>query len=79
MEQLLKQVQETLAVTIAVQDRHARMLVDHQEWLEDNTKAIARHREFIQQHEALMQSIDEKLDRLAELILKGRGSNGHGE
>ncbi len=83
MENILKQALETLAVTNAIQDRHARMIVDHEEWLQANTRALAQHREWLQQHEAalqrhdeLMAQVDAKLDRLAELILKGRGGNG---
>lgn len=50
--------------------------MDHQEWLEQHTQDIARHREFVQEHAAMMQAIDSKLDRLTELILKGQGGNG---
>ncbi len=83
IEGILKQALETLAVTNAIQDRHARMLVDHEKWMEENTLALARHREWLEQHEAAMhehqtsmRELDAKLDRLAELILKGRGGNG---
>ena len=76
LEQILKQLQEAAAVTAAVQERHARMLVDHEEWLESDTRAIAQHREWLQQHEAAMHGLDAKLDRIADLILKGYGGNG---
>jgi hypothetical protein len=72
-----------MAVTAAAQDRHARMIVELQDWAAANTRAIAQHREWFQQHEAWMQAhqsamqeLDRKLDRIADLILRGRGSNG---
>ena len=76
MEEILKQLQEAAAVTAAVQERHARILVDHEEWLEAETRAIAQHREWLQQHEAAMHALDAKLNRIADLILKGYGANG---
>ena len=76
MERLLKKSQDNLTVIVAIQDRHGRMLVDHQQWLEQHTQDIARHREFVEEHAAMMQAIDSKLDRLAELILKGQSGNG---
>jgi hypothetical protein len=83
MEQVLKQLQDTLAVTVGIQDHHARMILEHAKWLEDNTRALAQHRAWLQQHEAAMQehelamrALDTKLDRLADLILRGRGGNG---
>ncbi len=76
MEEILKQLQEAAAVTAGIQERHAHMLVDHEKWLEEHTRAIAKHREFLAEHAAMMQNIDAKLDRLADLILKGRGGNG---
>jgi predicted transcriptional regulator len=79
MQAVLRQLQEAAAVTAGIQDRHARMLVDHEEWLAGNTQALAQHREWLQQHEAAMHRLDEKLDRLADLILRGRGGNGKPE
>lgn len=76
MDGILKRLQETAAVTAAIEDRHARMIVDHENWLEGQIIAIARHREWIQQHEAAMHQVDAKLDCLADLILKGPGGNG---
>jgi len=74
----LKQAQDNLTVIVATQDRPGRMLVDHQEWLEQHTQDIARHREFVQEHAAMIQEIDRKLDRLTELIIKGHSGNGGG-
>ena len=77
MEQVLRQLQDAMVVTAAAQDRHARMIVELEEWAAANTRAIAQHREWSQQHEAAMHELDRKLDRLADLILRGRGGNGH--
>lgn len=76
MQAVLRQLQDAAAVTAGIQDRHARMLVYLEEWNEANTRALAQHREWLQQHEAAMHRLDEKLDRIAELILRGRGGNG---
>jgi len=70
MERLLKQSQDNLTVIVAIQDRYGRMRVDHQEWLEQHTQDIARHREFVAEHAAMMQAIDSKLDRLTKLIIR---------
>ena len=83
MDEILKKLQDALTVTIAIQDRHARMIDYHREWLEGQTEAIARHERFLARHEelmaehaAMMASIDSKLDRLEELILRSHGGNG---
>jgi flagellar biosynthesis GTPase FlhF len=83
---VLQQLQDTLTVTIGIQDRHARMIVDHEEWLEEQTRAIARHERWMKQHEesmqeqeATMQKIEHNLQQLSELILRSRGGgNGDG-
>jgi hypothetical protein len=72
-----------LTVTNGMVDRYSYTLQEHEQWLRDHTRAIAKHREWIEQHDAFMQEheamsreLDRKLDRIADLILKGRGSNG---
>ena len=76
---VLQQLQDTLTVTIGIQDRHARFIVEHQTWLEEQTRAIARHEAFIREHEAMMQRIEHNLQQLSELILRSRGTNGEGQ
>lgn len=99
MDRLVKRLEDGLVVTNAIVDRHAGMVVDHDQWLADMTRAWVRHQEWLQQHEAAlqeheswrreheewqrrheaaMQALDEKIDRIADLILKGRGGNGSG-
>ena len=52
MEQVLQQLQDAAAVTAAIQERHARMIVDHDEWLVEQTKAIARHDKWLAEQQA---------------------------
>ncbi|HYW42884.1 MAG TPA: hypothetical protein VE959_08510 [Bryobacteraceae bacterium] len=92
MDQLMMRIEDGLVVTNAIVDRHAGMVVDHDQWLADSTRAWVRHQEWLQQHEAAlqeheswrrqheaaMQALDQKIDRIADLILKGRGGNGSG-
>ncbi|HZT29738.1 MAG TPA: hypothetical protein VFA33_07645 [Bryobacteraceae bacterium] len=77
LEEMIRDLRESLTVTTAVTLRNEQRLQEHLEWIAANEQATARHREWLQQHEAAMQSITEKLDRLEDLILRGRGSNGH--
>jgi len=65
-------------VTNSMVDRYSYTLQDHEQWLRDHTRSIARHREWLEEHEAAMHELDRKLNRIADLILKGRGSNGGG-
>jgi DNA-directed RNA polymerase len=71
IEPLLKQTLDTLEVTHAIQERHARMIVDHEKWLEEQTRAIARHDRWLAEHEAAMQ----RLEKLIEGIARGGGDN----
>jgi hypothetical protein len=83
MRQFESSLQDGMIVTNGMVDRHSYTLQEHEQWLRDHTRAMAQHRDWIQQHEAamheheaMMHELDRKLDRIAELILKGRGSNG---
>ena len=64
---------------IAVQERHGRMLIEHEQWLEENARAEVRHREWLEEHEATMRAIDRKLVLIADLILKDHSGNGSGK
>jgi hypothetical protein len=92
MEQVLQQLQDAATVTAAIHERHARMIVDHEEWLVEQTKAIARHEKWLATHEAAMERIEtnhanwraeheaaiHRIEGLLEAFLRGRGSNGGG-
>jgi hypothetical protein len=68
------------------------MIVDHEEWLVEQTKAIARHEKWLAAHEAAMERIEtnhanwraeheaaiHRIEGLLEAFLRGRGSNGGG-
>jgi hypothetical protein len=56
--------------------RHETRIKEHAEWLRDHEVAMARHDAMMAKHDAMMAEIDAKLDRLADLMLKGRGTNG---
>ena len=76
LEENVQQIRDALVVTTAMVLRHEQRLQQHQEWLEAEERSIARHREWLDQHDFAMRSITEKLDRLEDLLLRGRGGNG---
>ncbi|HUA62108.1 MAG TPA: hypothetical protein VML19_25350 [Verrucomicrobiae bacterium] len=59
-ERVIKQLQQTDAVTAAIQDRHARMIVYHEEWLVSQTQAIARHDRWLAEHEAWARQMEQR-------------------
>lgn len=83
LEETIERLRDELTVTAAMTERNAARIKEHAEWIEANERAVARHREWLQQHEVAMQAhetamrnLETKLDRIADLILKGRGGNG---
>jgi hypothetical protein len=76
-------------VTAAQTLRHEDRLKEHQQWLEENELAYAKHRAMLVEHVAMMAGLDEKLTQIAaaqlvtEEKLNGlidalrRGGNGH--
>jgi hypothetical protein len=76
LEDTIQRLRDELTVTAAMTERNAARIKEHAEWLAANERATAAHREWLQQHEAAMQSLTTKLDRIADLILKGHGGNG---
>ncbi len=61
--------------------------VAHDQWLREHEQSMARldenlkegmvaHDQWLREHEQAMARLDEKLDRIAELIRKGRSENG---
>ena len=78
LEENVRKMREALTVTSAMALRNETRIKEHQEWLEAQQAAIARHQAWLDQHEAAMHSLTEKIDRIADLILRGRGGNGHG-
>lgn len=83
-EEAIQQLKDAMTVTHAMALRQESRLHEHQEWIVANERAIARHREWLERHEAAMDAhdramarLDEKLDRIADLITKGHGGNGN--
>ena len=84
LEKNIRALQEAMTVTSAMQLRQESQLKQHQVWLEEEQHAIARHRIWLEEHEATMREheaamrrVDDQLEKIAELILRGRGGNGH--
>ncbi|HZT33222.1 MAG TPA: hypothetical protein VFA33_25260 [Bryobacteraceae bacterium] len=69
MESAIKELQETVIVMSGIQAHQARLLKEHTQWKEDHTLAMRYHDERTAE-------LDRKLDRIADLILKGCGGNG---
>jgi hypothetical protein len=83
-EDRIKEHEEWLQQMAVTEARHLELTQKHEKLLERHEKVLARHEEFvqrheafIQQHEAMMAGIDEKLERIADLILRGRSTNGN--
>jgi hypothetical protein len=75
--QLVQEMRDAMTVDFGIKRRHEDRIKEHEEWLRQMAVAEARHSELIQQHEAMMVRIDEKLERIADLILRGRSTNGN--
>jgi uncharacterized protein YhaN len=60
LEENIQQLRDSLTVTSAMALRHETRIKDHQQWLEDNELAYAKHR-------IAMAEINAKLDRTAAL------------
>jgi len=89
-EEAIQQLKDAMTVTASMALRQESRVKEHQEWIIANEAAVARHREWLndherrikahgewlEEHEAAMRELDRKLDRLADLILKGRSGNG---
>jgi hypothetical protein len=76
LEDTVKKLADSLLVTASAGLRHEDRLKEHDEWLRQNERATALHRERLAEHDAMMLALDRKLDRLADLILKGATGNG---
>ena len=84
IEEIIKRLEDGLIVADRIQQRHSAALESHKEWLDDLTRVATEHQRSMQDHQLRMEAIDErleqitvKLDRIAELIVRDRSSNGH--
>jgi hypothetical protein len=67
---LVNRMKEALAVDAAMMLRHEDRIKEHQKWLEEHEITMARI-------EASQARTEANLERLAELILRGRPTNGN--
>ena len=64
LEENIRELRESLIVTSAQALRHETRLKEHQQWLEDNEMAYARHRAMLVEHVAMMTEIDANMERV---------------
>jgi len=74
-DQALQGLKKAMAVMANMALRRQARLKEHEEWQRANELEAARHRDWLEEHEAAMRELDRNLDRIADLILKGRGGN----
>jgi len=77
LKTVIEQLREASVVTSRMVLRREERIKEHEEWLRQMELTAARHREFVVYSEGFMMRLDQKLDRLADLILKGRTTNGN--
>jgi hypothetical protein len=65
LEEIVQQLRDAQIVTAAQTLRHETRLKEHQQWLEDNELAYAKHRAMLVDHVAMMAGLDEKLTQIA--------------
>lgn len=73
IQQTIKDLQDTLAVTAAIQERHNELLKDHAEWLAGHDKAMLEIREAgratdrrIAKQQEIARATDERIAKLQE-------------
>lgn len=57
LNETIKELKDALAVTNAMQERHAKVLLDHSEWLASHDKAMLEIREAGQQTDARIEKL----------------------
>lgn len=72
MDKLVKRLEDASVVESSLALRHRER---HEQWLEDQQRAIDRHELWLERHERAMDALDKKLDRIADLM-GFRGGNG---
>src|ERR1700720_3318977 len=70
LEEIVQQLRDAQTVTAAQTLRHETRLIEHQQWLEDNELAYAKHRTMLLEHVAMMAGLDEKLTQIAAAQLE---------
>ena len=82
LEEIVQQLRDAQTVTAAQTLRHEARLKEHQQWLEANELAYAKHRDAIAEFDEKMTQLaaaqlvtEEKLNGLIDALR--RGGNGH--
>jgi hypothetical protein len=86
LDKFVKRLEDGLAVEATMasraRDRHEQWLSDHEagwqrheQWLQNHQAAMEAHNRAMQEHDRRMVALDEKLDRIADM-LGFRGGNG---
>lgn len=69
LEENVAQLHEALTLSTAMTLRHETRIKEHEQWIQANEQAYARHGE-------IMAEADEKINRLIDAMRRG-GGNGH--
>lgn len=90
LEENIQQLRDALTVTSAQTLRHETRLKDHEQWLEEHEARAKAHQDWLVDHERAwerhelaiaafderMAQLQDKIDKIADLILRGKGGNG---
>ncbi len=76
-ESRIRQLEEARLVMDRLLLDTARTMADLREATDTHTRWLVEHEQRMAEHEQRMAELDRKLDRIADLILQGRGGNGH--
>jgi uncharacterized coiled-coil protein SlyX len=69
-DELVRELRDAMTVNARLESRHSQMVEDHQKWLEEETLAIARHREWMTHHGEALARHDEALARHDEAVAR---------
>jgi hypothetical protein len=72
LDKFVKRLEEGLVVEATLAGRYRDR---HEQWLQDHQAAMEAHNRAMQEHDRRMIALDEKLDRIADM-LGFRGGNG---
>jgi len=77
-EDELQKLKDAWTVEMAMSEHYRERQREHEAWIKANEAAIALHKQWLLEHEAVMLRIDERLDRITALLEgKIRGENGN--
>ena len=68
MQTVIRELQETLIVVTAIQERQAQVLKGHSEWLEQHEKSMTDHRKRMEHVEMNLSEATDKLNGLISFV-----------